>query len=308
MALAVSSAVRLYRTAAGTLRGNARPAFRLKEVVKRRSTYLRLSVAVIVSAALIVISAGAVFGQRPLAPSIPRSSQRTWIPAALEYMGYSPFANLNHVDVSSKPSDWLGKKDEELDHVKGADLAHKNLRYAQANQAFLAKANLSGSDLYGISLADADLRQSNLAHSDLQRAELNGALMQGSDIEEADLDYASLLNAQLKGANLFHSSLYHADLSFADLSGANLGRANLRGVDLGGAVIKYADFRDVTAAPAKEEILKSIDWNLAFFLSEMLSQLDLPPDHNEKLEQQMCADPAAVTAENVGFLCPFFKK
>jgi uncharacterized protein YjbI with pentapeptide repeats len=312
LALVLCSAVRLYRTAARTLRGNARPAFRLKEVVQRRDTYLRLSVAVIVSVALIVISAGAVFGQRPdlpqfsraEVPSIQRSAPRTWIPTALERMGYSPFANLNYPDVSSKPSDWVGKKEEELDRVKGADLTGRNLRYARADEAFLAKSNLSGSDLYGASLIRADLRQSNLVGSDLQKADLRGALLQGANLGGARLAYAQLGEAQLKGADLFGSSLYNAFLPRADLKGADLRMANLRGtafydanlhgvsfdsadltdVHLQGAVIKYADFQLATAVPAKEEILKSRDWNLAFFPSGMLAQLGLPPDHNEKLE------------------------
>jgi uncharacterized protein YjbI with pentapeptide repeats len=322
LALALCSAVRLYRTAARTLRGNARPAFRLKEVVQRRDTYLRLSVVVIVSAALIAISAGAVYPPREVL-SISLSSPRTWILIALVQMGCSPLASLDHADVSRKPPDWLGKKDEELDRVKGADLAHKNLRYAQADYAFLAKANLSGSDLYGISLFHADLRQSNLVDSDLRWAQLSDALMQRAYLQDSRLDHAQLRSTQLKDANLFESSLFNADLSNADLTGADLRLADLRGAsftlanlqganfsvaDLSGvhlelAVIKYADFRGVTAGPEKEGILNSKDWKLAFFRSEMLSQLGLPPDHNEKLEQQMCADPTAVTNEQASFKC-----
>jgi hypothetical protein len=164
--------------------------------------------------------------------------------------------------------------------------------------------------------------------SDLQKADLRGALLQGANLGGARLAYAQLGEAQLKGADLFGSSLYNAFLPRADLKGADLRMANLRGtafydanlhgvsfdsadltdVHLQGAVIKYADFQLATAVPAKEEILKSRDWNLAFFPSGMLAQLGLPPDHNEKLEQQMCADPTAVTNEQASFRCSILRR
>jgi hypothetical protein len=144
------------------------------------------------------------------------------------------------------------------------------------------------------------------------------ASMEGANMSQARLDRASLIRARLNGANLSLASMGHADLFRANLEGANLGSADLRdvnaieanlvganlqhstvtGASFSGALIKHADFRH-TVGLTKEMVLQCRDWQLAFFDPDMLKQLGLPPDHNEKLQKQMEAEQktkAAATA------------
>jgi uncharacterized protein YjbI with pentapeptide repeats len=266
LALAIISAVRLYRIAGETLRGNERTVFRWKDVVKRRSTYLRLALAVTLGALLIAISLGAIFGEQPMQLYSPRS----WVPWLLDRAGYNPFPDLALVDVSEKPLNWTGKKDEELDFVKGAQLAGKNLKNADAGGAFFVKAVL----------AEACMDHANFRH--------------------ADLRYAYLKEASLRNANLQGASLQKANFLWANLQHANLREANLTGATLEQASIKYADFRSPVSGTSTmgltpRMVTASEDWRLAFFDPDMLQQLGLPPDHNEKLEQQMKLEQQAKT-------------
>jgi hypothetical protein len=138
LALSIASAVRLYRLTAATLRGDARLVFTWKNVFKRRSTYTGIVLPLILASELIAISLGAVFGipygkqreDRGSAEEVffDARSPRSWVPEVMERINYSPFADLRNADVSLKPPDWRGKKDEELDYVKGAALDGANLR------------------------------------------------------------------------------------------------------------------------------------------------------------------------------------
>lgn len=339
VALAIFSVVRLYRIAGETLRGHERIVFRWKNVIKRRSPYLYLSFTTILGSVLILISTGAISGQleftfrpvpapffRPEVPSITSRSPRTWIPSAILRLGYSPFADLNSADVSGKPPDWIGNKEEELDRVKGADLRGRNLRYAQGYGVFLAKADLISSDMFGAWLPSADLRRAILDGSNMERTEMSGASLQNASLHQTRLDYADLRNAHLNGANLWLASMFHANLAGADLSAADLQHVDLRGADLiqanlQGANLLYADLSDVNLDSAEikyadlqglqtrlppESIRKCRNWELALLPRDMFLPLGLPPDHNEKVEQQMCSDSSAVLNSWVSIPCPIY--
>jgi len=159
-----------------------------------------------------------------------------------------------------------------MDFVKGAILADRrnfiyaanfkgiDLRYARATGAFFVKAQMPGADLRNAELTGADFRKSNLSRSDLRGV---GVVLEG-----------------------------------VDLRGANLREADLTNASFGPTVVKYADFRSAKGLTEAVRYACS-DYVLAFFDPDMLKQLGLPPDHNEKLQQQMKAEQqtkAAATA------------
>jgi hypothetical protein len=183
--------------------------------------------------------------------------------------GRPHFAYLENADVSVKPPSWTGKKDEEMDLVKGANLEDADLRYVIAHDAFFVKARLERADLRGAHLLRADLRKSDLKACKLDHADLVAA-----QLNEADLQDASLVSADLFGA----------DLTMANLRGTNLSKTNFKLTE-----IKFADFRGAIGLP-KELIRTLRDHELAFYDPDILQQLGLPPDHNEKLQKQMDAE------------------
>jgi uncharacterized protein YjbI with pentapeptide repeats len=264
LALAIFSAVRLYRIAGETLRGHERAVFRIKDLLKRRSTYLRAAFAIALATSLITIS------DRQITQGI---------------------SDLNIVgaDVSLKPSNWTEKKDEELDYVKGANLVESDLRFAVADGAFLVKAHMRHADLDQISAVTADLRQANLTDANLGRADLRGARLQNATLLSARLPGARLDYADLKGADLHSADLSHACLDGADMSGASLIDANLTDASFNKTTVRYAVFRRSSGLTPKM-MKASRDWQLAFYDPDMLGQLGLPPDHNETLQKQMEAE------------------
>lgn len=326
LALALYSAVRLYRIAGETLRENERKVFNWKDIIKRRTTYLHLGSAIVLSALLIAISLGAVFGEPNSSPqegAIQCMMQysrlpRAWVPCAMKLVGYSPFLDLINADISTKPPNWIDKKDEELELVKGANLENSDLHNANAEGAFLVKANLRNSHLEHIFFVRADLRQSYLRNAHLKdawllSARLNKANMFTADLESAVLDFADLTDASVSDSNLRSATLRAAELSEANLRGtdlsntqlasadlqrANFGNANLAGANLGGAVVSYANFRN-TRGLTEKMIRTTYNWQLAFYSPDMLKQLGLPPDHNKKLQKQMEAEQQAKTAADV---------
>lgn len=349
LALAVFSAVRLYRIANETLRGKERTIFRWKDLLKRRSNYGRLGFVSALMVFLILISLGTIAGEEDRENHVPQfqaSSPLTWMPSLLNHAGFQPFANLRNADVSIKPPNWTGKKDEELDLVKGAGLRRSNLRNVDAEGAFFAKADLISGLMQGADLGDADLRYAVLETAHLEQADLSGALLQNADmrytylqgaflqdahldhatmyrahLEDAELTFTELGGAQLGGADLRRTSLFRAILQGADLTvanlegadfeGANLQSAILRGANLTkaglkGANLKYADCRlnadrrsfpvQATRGLTREMILAAENWQLAFYDPDMLKQLGLPTDHNEKLQKQMEEERAKAAA------------
>lgn len=362
----IIAAIRLYHLANRTLRGHERTVFVLGKIVKHPRPHLHVLLAAILGAFFVAVSYGAIFGEAQKNGIVVellgiKSDPRTWVPSVMSSFGYSPFANLTNVDVSIKPPNWTGKKDDELDLVKGATLDGSDLRHAEARNAFFVKANLSKSHMEGAQLYLADLRRANLelahledaflvrallqdadmnkAHMEnallidalldradlqvahLERARLHGASLTDAymglaDLDHADLTHAKLQRAHLNGANfrgvlLYSSDMTGADLTQADLSNANLQGAGLEGVDMCGsdltganlssASIKYANLRDCGNIGAikgltLEMIVQAKNWQLAFYNSDMLKQLGLPPDHNEKLQKQMEAEQQAQAA------------
>ena len=132
-------------------------------------------------------------------------------------IGYSTFSNFRGTDVSTRPENWDGR---DITFVKGADLENRNLQYADAYRAFLAKANLQRADLSGANLMDADLRD-----ADMRKANLHEANLHGADLTDADLRGANLHGATLAGVSLVNSDLRNADFRRTARSPVSLRRA-----------------------------------------------------------------------------------
>jgi uncharacterized protein YjbI with pentapeptide repeats len=281
--LAIVSAIRLYRLGMGTLRGQDRLAFTWKAVVRRRDTLTGILWAALSVVVLIVISLGSVFGIPAQPGTISFNNPRTWAPRVLHRIGSSSFAELTNADVSLKPADWTGKDDQELDRVKGAVITGKNLRYINAEYAFLVNARMRSSDLRGADLMAADLRQADLMEANLTGATLVLAHLEKAILSGVLLDNANLLQAHLNGADLSGVQLKFAYLDVADLSEADLEGADLTECRLVFTKLRYTDLRH-TKGLTNTQIKLSTDWSMAFFDSDMLEQLGLPQDHNKKLE------------------------
>jgi uncharacterized protein YjbI with pentapeptide repeats len=184
LAISIAGAVRLYRLAAATLRGDPRRSFfGIRTLVTLRA-YGASATFVVTGAAFMLVSIGAIRGvpqyEYPWWREGPPGAWG-WVPRAMALVHYSPFANLRQADVSVKPPNWTGKSASELDLVKGAELSRPSLghpsegadlRYADALQAFLAKANLENARL-----EDAQLSFANLTGADLRNANLTGATL-----------------------------------------------------------------------------------------------------------------------------------
>ena len=95
---------------------------------------------------------------------------------SLESLGLRALADFDNEQLSTKPSTWTGQKEEfseELAWVKGAQLAHADLRYLFGGQAFLMKAVLQFAQLQGTIMYGAQLQRANLSKAELQEANLS---------------------------------------------------------------------------------------------------------------------------------------
>ena len=195
---------------------------------------------------------------------------RIAVPEALAALGERAFADMKDAAVSERPSDWSfapapqitsrvgdlpltkdAPAEDVLRGVVGANLEGKDLKYAQARGAFLARADLSNANLRGADLSYAYLQQADLEGAHLMMAYLSRARMEKADMKAADLEDAYLGEAQLQnadlrsarltGALLVDADLRDANLSFAQLDGAILSNANLANAVLFGAALQGAN-------------------------------------------------------------------
>ena len=164
----IGAAIMFQSLAAATLRGQDRKPWFWKKAWKDIRSYKRGALLLGVGIVFYLLSFGVIYGIRPdfvsgspdspLTSSLKATNPRVWAPRAFMLLGYTPFADLREVDVSIRPPNWTGRKEEEMAMVKPARLRGKNLRYADAYRAFLAGADLNGADLQGAYLFQANLR------------------------------------------------------------------------------------------------------------------------------------------------------
>jgi uncharacterized protein YjbI with pentapeptide repeats len=197
-------------------------------------------------------------------------------------------ANLTEAEVSWKPPQWTG----DMSQVRGAYLRKRNLRGAWANGAFLARADFRGADLRYANLFRANLRNADLsAPSDVSlmigycegRARLEQANLQEADLQQANLYGACLFQANLQGADLQQANLQRAELQQAYLSWANLEETDLYGAKLEGAVLSETNLQGALRLEPSQ-VRTAICWRLAKYSPGMLKSLQLPVDHNHRMD------------------------
>ena len=163
------------------------------------------TVALPVLVMLVVISDGAINGtprngRRAL--TTPDWTHRQFVPELLSQVGAGAFANLVEADVSVRPENWfLAPAVAPRDAISGATLRGADLRYANAEGAFMAKAIMRGASMDGINLRNANLEEADLHQAALRGAILDGAnltraILRGSDLRETN----GLTQAQLDSA------------------------------------------------------------------------------------------------------------
>lgn len=257
-------AFQLYRLAKDTMKGKQRRAFTSQED-KFGSILLGLLIA---SAIISIVLVGTfIILELPNLRFPIETGKIDSTPTTTLWVRHFLVPNFNDTDISTKPPTWTGKKDDELNLVKGADLSERDLNYVEASRVFLAKANLSGTKLRGSILTAADLRRANL-----EKADLTDATLKGSDLTDA-----VIISTNFTGA----------DLSNADLSNTNFSNFTAFGPspDLhpSGPELEYANLRGAKGL-RPDAIHMCVRWNMAFYDADTLKQLGLPIDHNEALQ------------------------
>jgi hypothetical protein len=89
-------------------------------------------------------------------------------------------------------------------------------------QAMVANRNFVGADLRGARLAHLDLRGKDFERADAAGAVFSGSLLNGTDFAHADLRGADLRDTCLRGSILTGASLAGADFTGADVTGATV--------------------------------------------------------------------------------------
>lgn len=145
--------------------------------------------------------------------------------------------------------------DEELTKRLGLSADHDS----QVTKKQFPKRNFMGHDFREIDFSEFNLQKTLLVHADLCKAILRKADLRGAYLTSAKLGKADLRGADLTGVTL----------EKADLTAANLWGANLRGVK----------------GLAVSELQKATNWRLAFYDDDMLKRLELPPDHNDRVQR-----------------------
>jgi hypothetical protein len=145
----------------------------------------------------------------------------------------------------------------------GRRLSSRNFdRYALVG-AWLPAVELRCFSLKDADFSKANLRDAHLCCVDLSGAGLVRAQVAGADLQDADLRCVNAQRASFRGADLRGAKIVAAELSGADLSLA----------DLAGATLEQAD---VTA----DQIRRARNWRQARFSASLLTDLQLPADHN----------------------------
>ncbi|MBZ5701565.1 MAG: pentapeptide repeat-containing protein [Acidobacteriia bacterium] len=232
-----------------------------------RSIFFSLGAAAALGCLLVLVSFGILRGAAPDSRSGDASSTeiRRLAAQALWFAGYTPYADLNEAEISSRPPG-AASDEETVAQAQGAHLNQMSLRYADGYRAFLVNARLWRADLEGARLSESDLRSANLREARLVRASLDraraeratlvgadarGANFAVADLRSADLSYAELEDAILAQAKLGGATLYGAGLQRARLVRAELDKADLRDANLENAVLTLADLHDADLSQAK---------------------------------------------------------
>jgi uncharacterized protein YjbI with pentapeptide repeats len=205
---------------------------------------------------------------RPATASLRRAvpAWQALVPTLLSRAGVDPTAQLAESEISTRLTTTAVPDTGETNEnpkASGARLVGTNLRFASAERAFLALADLRNTDLLGADLWSADLRGAHISGTSFV-----GALLYGTDFRKgrgnatataervdsaagfvgsdtlycqrtmfaaANLRYARLQGADLRGASFDNSLLQGATFQRARLQRATFYGADLDGADFRGA-------------------------------------------------------------------------
>ncbi|HXB24704.1 MAG TPA: pentapeptide repeat-containing protein [Gemmatimonadaceae bacterium] len=208
---------------------------------------------------------------RPATASLRRAvpAWQALVPTLLSRAGVDPTAQLAESEISTRLTTTAVPDTGETNEspkASGARLVGTNLRFASAERAFLALADLRNTDLLGADLWSADLRGANIAGTsfvgallfgtDFRKARGNSTpTAERTDAVSADTLYcqrtmfaaANLRYARMQGADLRGASFDNALLQGATFSRSRLQRATFYGADLDGA-----DFRGAIGITAPQ--------------------------------------------------------
>jgi uncharacterized protein YjbI with pentapeptide repeats len=171
----VAGATIFLRLAASTLEGCADDV----RIWPLRESFKGLLACFGPAAAVLIVLGTLSFGAIEGGIGYARVDPRSFVPSFFAAVHFSPAARLSEEDISTKPLNWVTDHPD-FDQVKGAHLAYRDLRYAEARNAFLVKADLTGADLRHADLSGADLRHAILTRAHLQGANLTGAKLDGA--------------------------------------------------------------------------------------------------------------------------------
>ena len=193
IAIASAMAVFFGKVSRSTLRGKRRQPKKDKYII--RQALIGSACGLVMFASCLFLSYGAIEGARPGYDTemdiLQTASTLSWLPWTYAQVHLDPFAELKDEALSTKSENWTEKSP--LDHIKGASLQGRDLRYGNLRNAFLVKADLSNANLSKADLSGADLRFANLGGATLEGANLSGANLTGADLK----DVKGLTQAQL---------------------------------------------------------------------------------------------------------------
>ncbi len=206
LVVALSFGLHSYLVARRTLRHRDKP-FAWSRAWRDGRSYAAMASAVAVIL-LGTMTFGAVEGVRTTSNT---ADPRSWVPRLLSSAGLAAFADLRQAEVSQRDQNfWLVPLEKRVNAVRGADLAGRSLRFADAAQAFLALADLKGADLKGADLEAANLESADLSFASLQNADLARAALYSTKLAGADLRGANFEGAALEGSSLQKAVLFGA--------------------------------------------------------------------------------------------------
>lgn len=241
--------------------------------------------------------ANAHIGVTPMAASILRSANATWVPKCANvrlngaYLSGACWrhavlcnADLRRADLSDSDLFAADLEDARLDsaNLESSCLERTNLTNARFIKARLAgasfagakgdnvrfgKADLSNTDFRGSDLHDATFRKSCLRDANFSGANLERALITNCRVANADFrnvyfrnacfENVRLGKASLDGAVFAHADLRHCDLEYAQILNANFHHAKMARSYLTGSKMHHADLRAVDLTAAG---LGEVDW------------------------------------------------
>lgn len=312
---AIGCGILFYHAAMATLRREIEPATSWKQFLRSARGARRGAFVCGLSVVFFGFSLGAIHGipyATEHAANISVLDVRLWVPRLMDVLGSGTFVDFIEENISTKPANWVEKKDDtsNLGLIKGARLKNANLAYAQAHSAFLVKADLRQANLFGANLRNADLRQANLQGANLNYADLTGARLAGVILKGATLQGVKLTNYHfegdnLKGINLKGAYLQNIRFDRANLQGASFEDAHLQEINLSDANLKNANFSgarldDVNFWGAnlqgtrlsdaqgltRKDLWKTANWIFAAFDKGSLPAFGLPLDLQARVQKK----------------------